>query len=513
MERIAPLAKILAEANGIDWRHLDGSGESGMIVEQDILNYLSRVMSGEEEPPSTPVDAPPPEWTGTELPAGAGLLAPGMPSMDMLSSAGVDSDLAALVGQPQAQVAQAAPASLDDDLEFELEEDEDPLAAAPAEMPTAFQPAPVQPVAVQADLAAPVAEVAPAPRPAPEVVPPAPRLEESTPLPSVAASVGRPDVVPAARPEPVAAQAPAAGGVMAGLGSLLSRLYQQPAAQPAPAPTPAPAEPVQPAPMPAASMPVAPVPAVPETPLTAQAPEVVAPEVLAPELPAAELPATEVHDVTEVTEEELALLVPAATPEPAPAPSQTPEQMPAPQMPAPAAEAVEEPEAPAPAPLPLVAGERPREAVWFGTYLRRDANLAPATELRRQLAAALGQEVPLALLVARAAQRYADSLGLDTVAVQDLAANRARTVQPGSLRDALSALATDHEGTSGLLVTDAGALDLDDLHLPHTVTLSVGRVQDGCAALSLNGDVDAAQAARFLANVAGTLEEPIILVI
>lgn len=89
MEQIAPLAKILAEANGLEWRNLRGTGPGGTIVEQDVIDHLTRIMSGEEEPPSTPVDAPPPEWTGTELPPGGGLLAPGMPSMDMLSSAGV----------------------------------------------------------------------------------------------------------------------------------------------------------------------------------------------------------------------------------------------------------------------------------------------------------------------------------------------------------------------------------------------------------------------------------------
>ena len=45
MERIAPLAKILAEANGIEWEHLHGTGPGGQIVEQDILDYLTRVMS------------------------------------------------------------------------------------------------------------------------------------------------------------------------------------------------------------------------------------------------------------------------------------------------------------------------------------------------------------------------------------------------------------------------------------------------------------------------------------
>ena len=85
MERIAPLAKILAEANGIEWEQLRGTGAGGTIVEQDILDYLTRVMSGEAEPPSTPVDAPPPDWNGEDFPgAGAGMFDAGA-----LSRAGV----------------------------------------------------------------------------------------------------------------------------------------------------------------------------------------------------------------------------------------------------------------------------------------------------------------------------------------------------------------------------------------------------------------------------------------
>ncbi|MDL2345562.1 hypothetical protein QOL99_15605, partial [Deinococcus sp. MIMF12] len=126
---------------------------------------------------------------------------------------------------------------------------------------------------------------------------------------------------------------------------------------------------------------------------------------------------------------------------------------------------------------------------------------------------ALGQDVPLALLVARAAQRHAEALDLGTVAVYRVGGEQARPVHSGSLREALAALDGDFAGTPDLLVTDAGALDLDELHLPHALTLSVGRVQGGRAALTLNGPVDPAQGARFLASVATTLEEPIILVI
>ncbi|MFC6592104.1 E3 binding domain-containing protein [Deinococcus lacus] len=51
MDNISPLAKILAESNGIDWTQLQGTGAGGQIVEQDVINYLTRVMSGEAEPP------------------------------------------------------------------------------------------------------------------------------------------------------------------------------------------------------------------------------------------------------------------------------------------------------------------------------------------------------------------------------------------------------------------------------------------------------------------------------
>lgn len=104
MDSISPLAKILAEANGIDWRSLQGSGAGGSVIEQDILNYLSRIMSGDEEPPATPVDEAPPGWTGEMPPmpvAASGL--------EALSAAGVESDITDFVAQ-QSQAAQTLPA-------------------------------------------------------------------------------------------------------------------------------------------------------------------------------------------------------------------------------------------------------------------------------------------------------------------------------------------------------------------------------------------------------------------
>lgn len=58
---ITPLARRLAEENGIDWRNLEGSGPDGTIVERDILAFLAKVMAGEVELPPQPEDAQPPE--------------------------------------------------------------------------------------------------------------------------------------------------------------------------------------------------------------------------------------------------------------------------------------------------------------------------------------------------------------------------------------------------------------------------------------------------------------------
>ncbi|BDP40636.1 hypothetical protein DAETH_06050 [Deinococcus aetherius] len=490
MERIAPLAKILAEANGIDWQTLRGSGQGGQIVEADILAHLARIMSGEEEPPATPVDAPPPDWTGEDL--SASLITPGLPSADALRGAGVDSDITAFVAQARTAPpapAPAAPALEDDALDFELDDDQAdfepaPLAAAPAPAWNFNTPAPV--------------------------TPPAPPVAASVPsqpsLPAVAAFT-TPEPV-RAEPVPAAAAAAAGPSLSGGLGGLLSRLYQP--STPAPATTPQP-EPVQLQPVhpQVAAAPVLPEPLPVPAPQPTAAPEARLPEPPAP--PSFPLPSLDAQ---------ASLPVPVAeTPAPAPvAPlaevePRVEETPPAPAQPALAQEALEapafEPDAGEVAPV-QVAAPAPRT---FGTYLRRDVNVAPAADLRRQLMGALGQDVALGLLVARAAGRHADTLGLGTVALQDLTAGEARTVRPGALRDALAALGTLLEGTPDLLVTDAGTLDLDDLHLGHTVTLSVGRERGGRAALSLSGDVDPVQAARFLAEVAGALEAPIILVI
>src|SRR5690606_23691594 len=56
---ISTLARRLAEQNNVDWRALDGSGPDGKVVERDVLDYLARVMSGDEA--TSPTAEPLPE--------------------------------------------------------------------------------------------------------------------------------------------------------------------------------------------------------------------------------------------------------------------------------------------------------------------------------------------------------------------------------------------------------------------------------------------------------------------
>ncbi len=66
---ISTLARRLAEQNNVDWRALEGSGQGGKVVERDVLDYLARVMSGEEA--TNPTAEPLPEgmdaWPDQDL--------------------------------------------------------------------------------------------------------------------------------------------------------------------------------------------------------------------------------------------------------------------------------------------------------------------------------------------------------------------------------------------------------------------------------------------------------------
>lgn len=395
MERIAPLAKILAEANGIEWENLNGTGEGGQIVEQDILDYLTKVMSGDAEPPTTPVDTPPPDWDGEDVPGG------GMFDASALSQAGVESDIAEYVEQsrpaaPEVAAAAPAPALQEDDFELDDEPEMAPEPAAPGTSPAASTAA-------------------------------------------TAATAG----------------AAAAGG--AGLGSLLSRLYQNKPGEEDGSPPPAAAP----------AMGASPSPSVPE-----------------PTHP----------PVQSLTKSE-----PALSPQPQRQQQQQPPQPTPPSVRLP------------PMSPPSSAGH-PEGALWKGTYLRRDVDVGQLGDLCGQLNEALGQEVPLGLLVARAAQYHSAMLGVQVVGLRSPQGHHL-LVQGGSLREALESLNSQAQGQLDLLVTDAGAMNMDDLHYPESLSLSIGRNYKGRASLSLNGNVDADQAAQFLSKVAEMLEKPVILLV
>ncbi|MEX2543044.1 MAG: E3 binding domain-containing protein, partial [Trueperaceae bacterium] len=69
---ISPLAKRLADENNVDWRTLHGTGDNGRVVERDVLDYLARVMAGDEDldPTPEPLPAGMESWSDQETFAG-----------------------------------------------------------------------------------------------------------------------------------------------------------------------------------------------------------------------------------------------------------------------------------------------------------------------------------------------------------------------------------------------------------------------------------------------------------
>jgi pyruvate/2-oxoglutarate dehydrogenase complex dihydrolipoamide acyltransferase (E2) component len=107
--KITPLARRLAEENGIDWRRLQGTGPDGTIVERDVLAFLAKLMAGEVDLPPMP-ETPPPLPPEEEL----------RRAREALGKEGVD--LADLIPEAPLQVEEVAEEELDLDLDLEEEE-------------------------------------------------------------------------------------------------------------------------------------------------------------------------------------------------------------------------------------------------------------------------------------------------------------------------------------------------------------------------------------------------------
>lgn len=58
-ENITPLARQLAEENGLDWRKITGSGPGGLILEGDVLEYLAHQLTSSTSPATAEPSSPP----------------------------------------------------------------------------------------------------------------------------------------------------------------------------------------------------------------------------------------------------------------------------------------------------------------------------------------------------------------------------------------------------------------------------------------------------------------------
>ncbi|MGI8746936.1 MAG: hypothetical protein ACR2J4_01100, partial [Deinococcus sp.] len=176
--------------------------------------------------------------------------------------------------------------------------------------------------------------------------------------------------------------------------------------------------------------------------------------------------------------------------------------------------------APLASPVPVSASPVPGRPVGGPPLLtlRLNLDLSALITAQGQMAEVLGQQVPLTLLVARAAARSLEGLGLHTVALAGADGRTLGADPRGDFRQSVAALASGVGGEAAeLLVLDAAALNLDELHLEGLdgvrATLSLGRAEDGCSSLSLRSDADAHSGAAFLHAVAVLLGAPVKLLL
>ncbi|MBO1437023.1 E3 binding domain-containing protein [Meiothermus sp. CFH 77666] len=474
--KITPLARRLAEENGIDWRQIKGTGPDGTVVERDILAFLARVMAGEVNLPPAPEEmAPPPGAIPDMAQAQAALQKEGVQLGDLVPPPPATTPPASSPPPPTSPLS-GAPTM--DDIEFDLDLDLD------------TPPPPVPP-------AAEAFEEAPTLAPEPSLVPdfdepeplvatePLPTLqwEEPEPLPTVAP-------VPEVNPE------------LAGLPPL---------------PTETELEPPSTAPkliwetQEVVTTPEVPTP--PPSPLQAgmsfsNTPEPVVPPAPAYQPPVEAPPAAPTEQVAPPAAQEMPQM--PLEQEPAPPPSAGPLTPPAPEPAVP----------PAPTPTTTSAAVAPAEATPGPKMLRVQAwqrlvEIGPAQNAAQTLSEAWRMEVGLYPLLYRAVDKaLADTqtpLRPTKGSLEGDELKSLRVAPSQSLRGALDSLRMASDPAEGLVVLSLVDSAFDQVIFPGTAALTLGRASGGHALLSLSGPMDADHAGKLLERVAYYLERPILL--
>ena len=154
-----------------------------------------------------------------------------------------------------------------------------------------------------------------------------------------------------------------------------------------------------------------------------------------------------------------------------------------------------------------------------GFAVRRHFDASALTKIQHELTQSLnGREVPLAVFLARAAQRNLHTLGMGDVVTLTRLGDTLEPLQASGLHhsfiEAVQSAARATPGTmQGLLILDASSLGADDLVLPVSQPVLTLNVKGEYGHLALAGDLPMSKAADFLSHVAQALEIPVSLVI
>ena len=509
---IAASARQLAEENGLDWRRIKGSGTGGQINEGDVLDYLMRVMSGEEELPEGSVD-PIPATLEQDMAAmrsmiaGSGMAEEGELDSLMASTPALepmfapepilaqadqemledemleDEMLGNEMSEEERMAAISAPAVDDsleaDDFDFDME---DPLAASAAVPLPSYEAAP-EPMAASAEPKSVPAEL---PSFEPMV------LEDVTPLSDedLAALMGDPlpsaSVLPDALPVQMAA--PVLEDDFAASSPEQDELEEVSAASVAlePAYT-----------EPAYTEPAYTEPAYTEPEQTDLEPEPMAASAVQDSVtdlePLSAAPAVEDKPALEEDYAALAGVPVLSVPEPVPA-EPVPVYIPA--------------SVPVHAPM---ASNRLSEV-----SLRVQFDVSALQEAALQLEPLIGQ-VSMAFFLARAVSRHAHLLGQSAVSHSRLSNGSYAPLYgiAGDFKAALEDYGSAAAGEAlGIAVAYAGELGLEEASSAQAAyTVSLGKPFGETTGLTLRGEVSVQVGAAFLNAVADSLHKPITLLV